>query len=201
MSPPTWQGPVCERRCRRGRAFGAPSSDAGVHRARYAKCQASTEPSASHRIAAVADANTVYVRLSGSPGQLLITRDGGQHFDTLLDFQVCEVRWLRAFSGWKARAGQWARSTALGARPRRAPKLSNNSCVRPAPRRELERSGSVCLRGMSSKQALRLESPQTTASASRLACICRACVDRSLARAAAPWVPCVPTLGRRSPNS
>jgi photosystem II stability/assembly factor-like uncharacterized protein len=39
-------------------------------------------------IAAVAsnDVNTVYVRLSGSPGHLLVTHDGGQHFDTLLDF-------------------------------------------------------------------------------------------------------------------
>jgi photosystem II stability/assembly factor-like uncharacterized protein len=37
-------------------------------------------------IAAVADANTVYVRLSGSPGHLLVTHDGGIHFDAALDF-------------------------------------------------------------------------------------------------------------------
>jgi hypothetical protein len=39
-------------------------------------------------IAAIAsnDSDTVYVRLSGSPGHLLVTHDGGQHFDTLLDF-------------------------------------------------------------------------------------------------------------------
>jgi len=38
-------------------------------------------------IAAVADNDTVYVRLSGTPGQLLVTRDGGLHFKTVLTFQ------------------------------------------------------------------------------------------------------------------
>lgn len=39
-------------------------------------------------IAALAgdDANTVYVRLSGTPGHLLATHDGGQHLQTVLDF-------------------------------------------------------------------------------------------------------------------
>ncbi len=39
-------------------------------------------------IAAIApdDANTVFVRLSGTPGHLLVTHDGGQHFETVLDF-------------------------------------------------------------------------------------------------------------------
>lgn len=39
-------------------------------------------------IAAVSasDANTVFVRLSGAPGHLLVTHDGGQHFVSLLDF-------------------------------------------------------------------------------------------------------------------
>jgi photosystem II stability/assembly factor-like uncharacterized protein len=38
-------------------------------------------------IAALADAQTVYLRLSGTPGQLLITHDGGLHFETVLTFQ------------------------------------------------------------------------------------------------------------------
>jgi photosystem II stability/assembly factor-like uncharacterized protein len=38
-------------------------------------------------IAAVADAQTVYVRLSGSPGSLLVTRDSGMNFRTVLTFR------------------------------------------------------------------------------------------------------------------
>lgn len=32
------------------------------------------------------DPSTVYVRLSGTPGRLLVTHDGGRHFDDVLDF-------------------------------------------------------------------------------------------------------------------
>lgn len=31
--------------------------------------------------------DTVYVRLSGTPGRLLVTHDGGEHFESLLDFE------------------------------------------------------------------------------------------------------------------
>jgi hypothetical protein len=61
------------------------SSDAGKTWARFSVPGAS-KVSAPY-IAAVADTETVYVRLSGSPGHLLVTHDGGQHFQTLLDFQ------------------------------------------------------------------------------------------------------------------
>jgi len=63
----------------------ARTSDAGRHWARY-EVPGANKLSAPY-IAAVADADTVYVRLSGTPGQLLITRDGGQHFDSALTFQ------------------------------------------------------------------------------------------------------------------
>ena len=63
----------------------ARTSDAGAHWARY-EVPGAGKLSVPY-IAAVADADTVYVRLSGTPGQLLITRDGGRHFDTVLDFQ------------------------------------------------------------------------------------------------------------------
>jgi hypothetical protein len=35
---------------------------------------------------AASDADTLYVRLSGSPGRLLVTHDGGAHFTAVLDF-------------------------------------------------------------------------------------------------------------------
>jgi hypothetical protein len=62
----------------------AHSSDAGQHWAIY-KVPGASQVSAPY-IAAVADSNTVYVRLSGAPGQLLVTRDGGLHFNTRLTF-------------------------------------------------------------------------------------------------------------------
>jgi MYXO-CTERM domain-containing protein len=63
----------------------ARTSDAGSHWARY-EVPGTSQVSAPY-IAAVADVDTVYVRLSGTPGHLLITHDGGRHFDTVLDFQ------------------------------------------------------------------------------------------------------------------
>jgi hypothetical protein len=63
----------------------ARTSDAGSHWARY-EVPGASKVSAPY-IAAVADADTVYVRLSGAPGHLLVTRDGGQHFERVLDFQ------------------------------------------------------------------------------------------------------------------
>lgn len=48
----------------------------------------STSSDSAPYIAAVAgdDSDTLYVRLSGSPGRLLGSHDGGQHFEDLLDF-------------------------------------------------------------------------------------------------------------------
>jgi hypothetical protein len=63
----------------------ARTSDAGLHWARY-EVPGASQLNAPY-IAAVADADTVYVRLSGTPGHLLITHDGGRHFNSVLDFQ------------------------------------------------------------------------------------------------------------------
>ena len=65
----------------------ARSSDAGGSWQRY-DVPGVSKVSAPY-IAAVAteDRDTVYVRLSGTPGRLLVTHDGGQHFDPVLDFE------------------------------------------------------------------------------------------------------------------
>jgi photosystem II stability/assembly factor-like uncharacterized protein len=64
----------------------ARSADGGASWARF-DVPGASKVSAPY-IAAVAggDPDTVYVRLSGTPGRLLVTHDGGQRFDDVLDF-------------------------------------------------------------------------------------------------------------------
>ncbi|MET0795289.1 MAG: hypothetical protein ABW061_27470, partial [Polyangiaceae bacterium] len=64
----------------------ARSSDGGQSWARF-DVPGASKVSAPYIAAVAADEpDTVYVRLSGTPGQLLATRDGGEHLNAVLDF-------------------------------------------------------------------------------------------------------------------
>ncbi len=63
----------------------ARTSDAGLHWDRY-DVPGANKTSAPY-IAAVPDAQTAYVRLSGTGGRLLVTHDGGLHLRTVLEFR------------------------------------------------------------------------------------------------------------------
>ncbi|HWZ89615.1 MAG TPA: hypothetical protein VNW92_12215, partial [Polyangiaceae bacterium] len=64
----------------------ARSADGGQTWARYAVPGASKVSAPYIAALSASDHQVVYVRLSGTPGRLLVTRDGGDHFDSALDF-------------------------------------------------------------------------------------------------------------------